>query len=73
MSDPLHPGWKSLLNTGQGACLFKVGADHIWLKDIKLLRLFVHVQIKDNWYFYQSLFVFHYQLELELVMKATKK
>ena len=58
ITEPLHPGWKSLENSGKGACLFKVGADHIWLRDFKVLRKFVHVHIEDKWYFYRSFYVF---------------
>ena len=55
---PLHAGWKSLDNAGGGPCLFRAGADHIWLRDFKILRRFVHAHIIEQWYFYGSFYTF---------------
>ena len=61
---PLHPGWKSLDNDGKGACLYKVGADHIWLKDFKILRKFTHSHIIQNWYFYSPFYTFPFTVKI---------
>ena len=58
INEPLHPGWKILKNTGGGACLFKAGADHIFLKDFTHLRKYVHAHMIKNWDFYRSFYVF---------------
>ena len=48
-SQPLDSGWKSLEN---------VGADHVWLKDFKILRKYVHGHIIEKWHFYQYFYTF---------------
>ena len=58
INEPLHPDWKMLQNTGGGACLFKAGADHIFLKDFTHLRKYVHAHMIKNWDFYRSFYVF---------------
>ena len=56
---PLHTGWKLLENTGGGPCLFRAGADHIYLRDFRILRRFVHAHIIiEQWYFYCSFYIF---------------
>ena len=62
--EPLHPGWKSLENLADGACLFRTAADHVWLKDYKLLRKFVHQHIIDDWFFYGSFYVFPISIQI---------
>ena len=62
--EPLHPGWKSLENLADGACLFRTAADHIWLKDFKLLRKFVHQHIIDDWFLYGSFNVFPISIQI---------
>ena len=57
LPDPLHSGWKSLENGGGGSCLFRAAADHIYLKDFRVLRKFVHQHIIDNWFLYRPYFV----------------
>ena len=58
LPEPLHPGWKSLENEGGGPCLFRSAADHIFLKDFKLLRKYVSQHIVDNWFLYSHYFSF---------------
>ena len=53
---PLHEGWKSLENAGGGPCLFRTGADHIKLKDFRVLRRYVHAHISKQWYFYRPFY-----------------
>ena len=64
IDEPLHPRWKSLENLADGAYLFRTAADHVWLKDYKLLRKFVHQHIIDDWFFYGSFYVFPISIQI---------
>ena len=65
LREPLHPGWKCLENPGKGGCLFMTGADHIGLKDYRILRKYVNMHMIEQWYFYCSFYVFPFNITVD--------
>ena len=72
INQPLHEGWKSLNNAGGGPCLFRTGADHIKLKDFRILRRYVHAHICDLWYYYRPHFTFPFNVSIGSVMEEIR-
>ena len=52
--------------------MFRTGADHIKLKDFRILRRYVHAHICDLWYYYRHHFTFPFNVSIGSVMEEIR-